>query len=106
MFYKSKSSGDIQRIDSKGLLLGYDKKADYKDASMQMSSGDAVIMTTDGILECRNNSGDQFGLSKIIKIIQKENFNDSPLDILKQEIYDFNQGKFEDDVSVITVSAN
>ena len=106
MFYKNKSTGEIKRIDSKGLLLGYNKEAVYEDASMQMSSGDAVIMTTDGILECRDNKGDQFGLSKIIKVIQKENFNDTPLDILKQDIQDFNNAKFEDDVSVITISKN
>ncbi|MGB5530623.1 MAG: response regulator [Ignavibacteriaceae bacterium] len=105
MFYKSKSTGDIKRIDSKGLLLGYDKEAVFEDASMKMSSGDAVIMTTDGILECRDNKGNQFGLSKIIKVIQKDKFNDSPIDALKEDIYEFNQGKFEDDVSVITISA-
>ena len=59
-----------------------------------------------GLLECRDNNGDQFGLSKIIKVIQKENFNDTPLDILKQDIQDFNNAKFEDDVSVITISKN
>jgi sigma-B regulation protein RsbU (phosphoserine phosphatase) len=106
MFYKKKSTREIQRIDSKGLLLGYNKEAVFDDASLQMSSGDAVIMTTDGILECRDNSGNAFGISKIIKVIQKDNFNDSPIDVLKADIYSFNQGRFEDDVSVITISAD
>ena len=106
MFYKSKSTGEIKRIDSKGLLLGYNKEAVYEDTSLPMSSGDAVMMTTDGILECRDSNGNAFGVSKIIKVIQKDNFNDSPLEILKEDIHKFNQAKFEDDVSVITISAN
>ena len=106
MFYKSKSTGEIKRIDSKGLLLGYNKEAVYEDTNLPMSSGDAVMMTTDGILECRDSNGNIFGVSKIIKVIQKDNFNDSPLEILKEDIHKFNQAKFEDDVSVITISAN
>ncbi|MCW9097655.1 MAG: response regulator [Ignavibacteriaceae bacterium] len=106
MFYKSKSTGEIKRIDSKGLLLGYNKESVYEDTTLPMSSGDAVMMTTDGILESRDSNGNAFGVSKIIKVIQKDNFNDSPLDILKEDIHKFNQAKFEDDVSVITISAN
>jgi phosphoserine phosphatase RsbU/P len=106
MFYKNKSTREIQRIDSKGLLLGYNKEAVYEDTTLQMSYGDAAIMTTDGILECRDNNGNQFGVSKIIKVIQKDSFNDSPLEILKEDIHNFNQARFEDDVSVITISAN
>lgn len=106
MFYKNKSTGEIKRTDSKGLLLGYNLDAVYKDAELQMSSGDTILMTTDGIVDCRDNDGIQFGIGKLLKTLQKENFNDSPLNVLKEDIMNFNQEKFEDDVSVITISKN
>jgi len=106
MFYKGKNSGEIKRNDSNGLLLGYNHDAVFDDITIKMSSGDVVIITTDGILESRDNSGKTFGLSRLIKVIQSDNFNDSPLETLKDEIKNFNQSRFDDDVSVIAISAN
>jgi serine phosphatase RsbU (regulator of sigma subunit) len=70
-----------------------------------MNQDDIVIMTTDGMVECRNADGKQFGVSKLIKTIQKDNFIKSPIDVLKDDISNFNQLKFDDDVSVITIVA-
>ena len=105
MFYQGKSNGEIKRIDSKGLLLGYKKESVFEDATLQMTAGDNVLMATDGIIECRNETGDQFGVGNLIKTIQKESFSTSPLETLKKDIMNFNQEKFDDDVSVITISA-
>ena len=105
MFYQGKSNGEIKRIDSKGLLLGYKKESVFEDATLQMTAGDNVLMATDGIIECRNETGDQFGVGNLIKTIQKESFSSSPLETLKKDIMNFNQEKFDDDVSVITISA-
>ncbi|MEJ2103974.1 MAG: SpoIIE family protein phosphatase [Ignavibacteriaceae bacterium] len=71
-----------------------------------MTSGDTVLMTTDGVIDCRDKDGNQFGLGKLVKTLQKEDFNDSPLSVLKEDVMNFNQEKFDDDVSVITISKN
>jgi len=105
ILYKSKSTGELKRIDSKGLLLGFNKDAVFEDANLQMNPDDFVIMTTDGMVECRNADGNQFGVSKLIKTIQKDNFIKSPIDVLRDDINNFNQLKFDDDVSVITIAA-
>ena len=105
ILYKNKSTGELKRIDSKGLLLGFNKDAIFEDANMQMNPDDFVIMTTDGMVECRNADGKQFGVSKLIKTIQKDNFIESPIDVLRDDINNFNQLKFDDDVSVITIAA-
>ena len=105
ILYKSKISGELKRIDSKGLLLGFNKDAVFDDANLQMNPNDIVIMTTDGMVECRNADGNQFGVSKLIKTIQKDGFIQSPIDVLRDDITNFNQLKFDDDVSVIIISA-
>jgi sigma-B regulation protein RsbU (phosphoserine phosphatase) len=106
ILYKNKSTGEVKRIDSKGLLLGFDKKAVFQDAVLKMSPGDTVVMTTDGIIECRDGNGNQYGVSRLLKAIRKKNFIESPLEVLKSELNDFNQVRFEDDVSVVIISAS
>jgi sigma-B regulation protein RsbU (phosphoserine phosphatase) len=105
MLYKKQSNGEIIKIDSKGSLLGFNNDAVFDDVKLQMNSGDIVILSTDGMIECRNSEGKQFGLSKLVKTLQKENFSVQPITILKEDIESFNQLAFEDDVSVITISA-
>lgn len=105
ILYKNKMTGELKRIDSKGLLLGFNHDSIYEDAYIKMSSGDVVILTTDGFIECRDHENNQFGVSRLIKSIQKNNFNVSPIAILKEDIKDFNQSNFDDDVSVITIAA-
>jgi len=105
IIYRSKSAGELKRIDSKGLLLGFNKDAVFDDANLQMNPNDTVIMTTDGMVESRDAEGNQFGVSKLIKTILKDDFIKSPIDVLRDDINNFNQLKFDDDVSVITIAA-
>jgi sigma-B regulation protein RsbU (phosphoserine phosphatase) len=105
MFYKNKLTGEIKRVDSKGFLLGYNKETAYQDAALQLSTGDTVLMTTDGVIDCSDTSGNRFGISKLVKTLQKESFGNSPINSLKEDLEYFNQQKFDDDVSVISISA-
>lgn len=105
IIYKNKSNGELKRIDSKGILLGFKKDAYYEDTDIKMNAGDTVLMSTDGLLECRDGNGNQFGMSKLIKSIQKDEFFNSPIDVLKNDINIFNQLQFDDDVSVVAIAA-
>ncbi len=106
IIYKNKSTGEIKRIDSRGSLLGFSKKTVFEDANIQMNSGDTVIMATDGLVECRDDKGDHFGVSKLVTSIQKDDFLDSPLNVIKNDLLSFNQQKFDDDISMISISAS
>jgi sigma-B regulation protein RsbU (phosphoserine phosphatase) len=106
ILYRNKSSGEIKRIDSKGSLLGFSKDTLFEDANLQMDSGDTVILATDGLVESRDNNGEHFGVSKLVKSIQKDGFLDSPLNVIKNDLASFNQQKFDDDISMISIAAS
>ena len=106
ILYKDNSSGEIKRIDSRGTLLGFSKDTVFQDANLQMEMGDTVIMSTDGLIESRDDDGNHFGVSKLVKSMQQENFIDSPMSFIKNELINFNQQKFDDDVSLISISAS
>ena len=105
ILFKDNSTGEIKRIESRGSLLGFSKDTLFQDSDLQMELGDTVIMSTDGLIECRNESGEHFGVSKLVNSIQKREFIDSPLDVIKNDLINFNQQKFDDDVSMISISA-
>jgi serine phosphatase RsbU (regulator of sigma subunit) len=63
-------------------------------------------MSTDGLIESRDDDGNHFGVSKLVKSMQQENFIDSPMSFIKNELINFNQQKFDDDVSLISISAS
>lgn len=102
---KNSSKGEITKIESKGSLLGFNNDSAFDDVLLQLNYGDIVILSTDGMIECRDSGGNQFGLSKLVKTMQNENFNLNPITVLKENIKSFNQLTFDDDVSVITISA-
>ncbi|MDP2364601.1 MAG: response regulator, partial [Ignavibacteria bacterium] len=47
IIYKQ-SDGELLRVKSKGLLLGFSKVGEYEDNVLQMKQGDQVYLTTDG----------------------------------------------------------
>ncbi|HPV02514.1 MAG TPA: SpoIIE family protein phosphatase [Clostridiales bacterium] len=45
------------------------EKPEYRDGSVRLSSGDRFFMYTDGILEIRNRSNEQFGEDRVLDIL-------------------------------------
>jgi len=105
ILFRSSSSGDIKRIESKGSLLGFSKDTLFEDAEIKMKSGDTVLMMTDGLIECRDGDGNQFGVSKLVSATQKDGFSESPVEVIKSDLKNFNGQKFDDDLSLISISA-
>ncbi len=63
-------------------------------------------MITDGIIESRNSEGEQFGSSKLGQVVASISADDNPLEKIKDEFFKFTEGKFEDDISLITIKAS
>jgi len=91
-------------IEAKGPRIGHSKKSTYTKSVHQLNSGDQVVLMSDGILECENHEGKQYGLRKFIKSIC--NVNDFTSKHLRSAIIDevdsFRNGvEYGDDVTLI-----
>src|SRR5690606_21924578 len=102
ILFKSGESGEVKKIQSKGMLLGFAASGNYEDVNVDLNSGDLILLVTDGIIESRGAEGNQFGaaFNELIKNIQPA---DSVIDKIKEEFAKFTGGKFEDDISLITI---
>jgi sigma-B regulation protein RsbU (phosphoserine phosphatase) len=103
LLYKDGITNEVKKIQSKGMLLGFSADGKYVDTELKLNPGDIIFLTTDGIIESRNASGEQFGASKLNETIQSIGQNEDPDEALKKEFCEFTGAKLEDDISLITI---
>ena len=100
MIYKSKT---VERIISKGVLLGFSKSGEYEDHEIKLNSGDELFLLTDGVTEARNKEGQLYQEERLVDFLGTLNPNEDSIEQLKKEILSYAGGELEDDVSVIAV---
>lgn len=99
-----KKGDDVSIVKSEGLLLGFNEEGDYKDIVIDLKQGESIYLISDGIIESRNpGTGEQFGKDRLIDVIKRTKFEDDTLDKIKQEFSDYTGGKYEDDVSLLSI---
>ncbi len=62
--------GNLERIESNGLLFGVIPDPDFPVCNLAIQSGDRFLLYTDGVIEPENASGDSFGDQKLEQVIR------------------------------------
>src|SRR5262249_4548189 len=57
--------GSIKRLNCGGGVLGFSTEWQYEQEEVRLSSGDRILMFTDGITESRNPAGEDFGEARL-----------------------------------------
>jgi phosphoserine phosphatase RsbU/P len=63
-------SGEIINLEAEGFGLGMFSNVIYEEKTMTMLPGDKVILYTDGVTDCRNQTGDMFGHERLLEMIR------------------------------------
>lgn len=74
-------------------------KIEYEESSVSMKEGDYLILYTDGIIEAKNKSGEQFGLEQLRDIIR--NNKAEPIGSIKKYVKDYNYNTTQDDLAIV-----
>jgi phosphoserine phosphatase RsbU/P len=64
------AGGKLQRLESNGLLFGVLPDAEYPNLDFDVSSGDRLLLYTDGIVEAENAAGDAFGDMRLEQVLR------------------------------------
>ncbi|HMN17681.1 MAG: response regulator [Ignavibacteriaceae bacterium] len=102
LIYKN-NIGDVVRIVSNGLLLGFAKNGEYEDKIIDLKPGEKVFLTTDGLIDSRARTSESFGEHRLYEIIKNLNDEKDPLKIIHKKFDEFTQGEYDDDVSLILI---
>jgi len=105
VIYYNSSSNTVSKIKSNGLLLGFAEFGNYEDTSIKLNTGDVIFLITDGIIESRNQIGEQFGSDRLEETVKNSKPDQKSLIILKEVFNNFTEGKFEDDISIISIKS-
>jgi phosphoserine phosphatase RsbU/P len=56
-----RANGSLEKLEVGGLPLGIEASVTFETAEVQLQSGDALILYTDGVVEAFNAAGEEFG---------------------------------------------
>ncbi|MBF0288543.1 MAG: SpoIIE family protein phosphatase [SAR324 cluster bacterium] len=100
------STNEIIELDTKGAIVGLlsTEMINYEEKTIQLYTGDKLLLYTDGILEIFNEQGKMLGLSGLKSfVLQNQN---STIENLLEQLYEFgnefSEGNgFTDDVTML-----
>ncbi len=72
----------------------------YEDRFMEYRRGNILVMLTDGVIESRNDAGEQFGLERVEAILQRSSSAERFIGKLKAALTEY-CGAFDDDITAI-----
>jgi serine phosphatase RsbU (regulator of sigma subunit) len=58
-------------LETGGPLLGAVADANFESGHVVLDPGDTLVAYSDGVLECRNTAGEEFGLDRLIAALQQ-----------------------------------
>ncbi|MGC8594175.1 MAG: SpoIIE family protein phosphatase [Candidatus Kryptoniota bacterium] len=67
--YLIRNNGQVERLESGGIVLGVLSSAEYCQESLPIGCGDLLFMFTDGVSEALNESGQQYGEDQLEAVL-------------------------------------
>jgi phosphoserine phosphatase RsbU/P len=100
--------GVCELLDTNGMFIGSMLEANefYENGTTKLSSGDRIILYTDGVIEHKNVAGEQFGLDRLIELVKlhKTVPLKETVESISENLKDFMKGApVRDDISIVGV---
>lgn len=100
------SSGAVRTLDQGGAVLGVFSTWTYQDSSVNLSSGDRLLLFTDGITEAEGPQGEEFGMEKVASFAQAHAANSAARmnQELLAQVTEFCGAQFQDDATLLVLA--
>ena len=100
------SAASARPLDTGGVVLGLFNGASYEAETIQLSPGDTLVVSSDGITEARDVRGEEFGRDRVVQAVAGTGGlgAEAVLDRLLVAVRDFSRGAPQaDDVTALVV---
>jgi sigma-B regulation protein RsbU (phosphoserine phosphatase) len=101
-----RQDGDVQLLETGGPLLGALQGAEFASGELMLEPGDTLVVYSDGVVECRNPEGEEFGLDRLIAALPraKQHSAHGTLMMLLAVVQEFANGyPMSDDMSLTLI---
>jgi len=75
-------AGQPTFLDIGGIPIGLFPDSQYEETTVQLQTGDVLVFYSDGVIEMRNDAGDEFGLKRLAETV-RNNHERTPEEIVK-----------------------
>ncbi len=102
------SGGAAQTLEHGGAVLGVFPSWNYQDSSINLKSGDRLLLFTDGITEAEDTQGEEFGVERVTAF-GKVHADSSAAYLNEQllaQVSDFCGAQFQDDATLVVLAVN
>jgi len=102
----ARSDGALEILDHRGPSIGFGCESPIGQHTVQMQTGDKIMLYTDGVLESRNTKEDLFGKSRFYDVLKKHRHEPirKMVDAVYAKVNEFrHQTKPDDDISILGV---
>jgi phosphoserine phosphatase RsbU/P len=100
-----RAGGKHESLSEGGLILGSFPDAQYEQARCLLAPGDMVLLYTDGATESAGEAGTEFGVDRIVGVLNRE--QDRPAAeirlAMEQEILRHCGGRASDDITLVVI---
>lgn len=100
------ADGRTDQVTAPGVPFGMIADADYDECGFHCSSGDSLLMFTDGAVEIHDPDGRMLGTDGLIEILRSLGFPGTGIriELLQEALLDFSQGiRLDDDLTLLSV---
>lgn len=99
------TEGNAVKLEAKGTVIGLLKNRQYQDFTMPFSTGDVLVLCTDGVLEAMDTNKNQYGYHNLKQAIEVKK-GESLLELIQyitDDVRRFSQSYRRDDVTIVAV---
>lgn len=100
------ASDHVDELNDTDLLLGLFPKAEYRNQTLTLAPGDALVLFTDGVTEAENLAGEEFGSAAIAKVLAPLHARDASTigDTVEHAVVAYTGNNLTDDLTLVVVS--
>jgi hypothetical protein len=73
----------------------------YRENAISYEKGDILVLVTDGVTECMNSKGEQFGIERTESVLMQSHSAEDFIGKLKNALNVYSGGNFSDDITAI-----
>jgi sigma-B regulation protein RsbU (phosphoserine phosphatase) len=97
----------VVSLETGGKVLGAFADSIYSEGQIQLSSGDRLVLFTDGLTEVRNAAGEEFGEARLRELLAHEHRRYAPdlQSLILDRVSEFCGNQFDDDAALMIVAA-
>ena len=88
------------------MVLGACHDSTYTEGEIKLQEDDLLFLSTDGLLDFKNDSRERFGVARMEALIEEVAYEKNKKEFILNKVSQFKgpQGSFQDDITLFTVS--